>query len=147
MFTRRAVYSTINFLVSPIAIDKTPRGIFLARMSSAIISDDAAREVFEARFIAPPRVYRRVNHCTRSNASATFISQSRALSRPVNILLSQVNTPNSRGRWRGRKNRASQIDLSRFYAGHLAPSDRIAIARFIERYSFPPREKREKSIK
>lgn len=92
----RTVYSMINFWSHLSPSIKHLAEYYSRKCRARLFPTRRPASFRGSRFIVPPRVYRRVNHCIRSNASATFISQSRALSRPVNILLSQVNVPNSR---------------------------------------------------
>lgn len=84
--------------------------------------------------LSPPRVYRRVNHCSQLERIGNFyLAVAHAFTANKHIAL-PVNTPNFRILRRARKTaHLESIYLSRFYAGHFVPPDRITIVRFIRR--------------
>jgi len=77
VYGAHCIASSTSSRRSSTTIERALHGIFLARVSGAIISGGALCE-FRGPILSPPpfSVYR-VNHCAHPNASATFTSQSR----------------------------------------------------------------------
>lgn len=130
----RAVYSVINFW-SHLSPSIKHLAEYYSRECRARLFPTRWPASFRgSRFIAPPRVYRRVNHCARSNASASFyLAVACSFTASKHIALAGKCTQ-FQGRCCGRKT----AFLRSIYRGFTPVIwSRLIESRFIGRYLVP----------